>query len=113
MIVLSSIVIVSFVIGRINLIENIVFKSYGDGRHYDPLNMSIFILLGFIKLIIALLVASRILPSQEVMNASLSLEKDPALWQMSQVIYQSTFRTTLVSLCVVIADFIGIWKVKH
>ena len=113
MMLLISIILVSIVIGRVNLIENIVFKSFGDGRHYDPVNMSLFFLIGLIKIVLALFIASKILPNAVVLEASKSIEKDQDMWQLSYLVYQYTFRTVLVSFCVIICHAIGIWKVKN
>ena len=110
--VLIAIVIVSYIIGRITIIENLVYKSNTGIYKYTIKNKFLFFILFAIKVSIAIAISSFFVPADEITKLKAINSSSSFLTNYSEKLLTYEMRIVACTMGVLIGDFMGIWKMR-
>ena len=114
MYILIAMFVMSYIIGRITVLENSVYKSNEDTVRFTFGNKFIFFILYAFKVVIAYYVMVIFIPDESLRRIAIEDTTDANLVPaITKAIY--SFETRVVIACVgtLLGDIVGIFKIKN
>ena len=109
--ILIGFFVASYLIGRIVLLENNIYKKNEGTLRFTSGNLFKFAIICCVKIFIAFEIISIFIPDETVRNLKYaSTSANPVI---SKAVYQIETRLLIAFLGVAIGDFVGIFKLKN
>ena len=105
--------VVSFFIGCLNFIENVIYKNTEGVKKFTFLNKIIFLLIGLAKIFIALKVSTLFIPESMLTQMEIDYTDNSLLSMLSEEVAQYEEYLFISFFGAVLGDIVAIWRIKE
>ncbi len=110
--ILVAMFVLSYVIGRITVIENSVYKNTTDTFRFTFENKVVFFVILLIKIAVAYFLISVFIPDDSIKNIAIDNASNSSI-SISKAVYSFESRLLLAFLGTAIGGMVGIYKIKN